>query len=140
MTDILQNQILITSLLSWSIAQGIKLIINTTKNCTLDLSIMLSTGGMPSSHTATVVAMATKVGLVEGFYSTYFAIAVVFSAVVMYDAMGLRRQAGKHAQLINLLTSELPNKPKLKELLGHKPAEVFFGMLLGVLVAHLYGL
>lgn len=137
MIDILQNRILITSIISWAIAQGIKVAINTAQNRKLDLAVIVGTGGMPSSHTATVVAMATSVGIVEGFYSTYFAIACIFASVVMYDAMGLRRQAGKHAQIINLLITDLPNKPKLKELLGHKPIEVFFGMVLGILVAHI---
>ncbi|MCL1995652.1 MAG: divergent PAP2 family protein [Defluviitaleaceae bacterium] len=132
---ILQNQIFMTALAGWLAAQIIKCVINTLQTKKFSLEILFSSGGMPSSHTAIAVAMATKVGIVEGFDSTFFAIAAVFSCVVIYDAMGVRRQAGKHAQIINILTKNWPSTPNLKELLGHKPIEVVFGVFLGIAVA-----
>lgn len=135
MTQILQNKVFITSILAWLFAQIIKSIVNTIQHKKFKFSILFSSGGMPSSHTAIATALATKVGLVEGFDSTLFAIAVVFCLIVMYDAMGVRRQAGKHAKIINYLTKNWPKKPNLKELLGHKPIEVLFGMILGIIVA-----
>lgn len=137
MTQILQNQILITGILAWAIAQILKFIINALSYKKLSFSILLGSGGMPSSHTSIVVAMATKVGIVEGFDSTFFSIAAIFCLVVMYDAVGVRQQAGKHAQIINYLTKNWQNVPKLKELIGHRPIEVFFGVILGVTVAFL---
>jgi uncharacterized protein len=113
-------------------------------------SLMFSTGGMPSSHTATVVALTTAMGLSEGFSSNEFAICLVLAVIVMHDATGVRRHAGYHAELLNQLSTDFRNllavlkhpklksyetREKLKELLGHKPAEVFFGALLGIVIA-----
>lgn len=136
---IFQNQIFVTALIAWLSAQTIKCIISALQNRELTIQILFSSGGMPSSHTSIAVAMATKVGIIEGFDSTFFAIAAVFCCVVIYDAMGVRRQAGKHAQIINILTKNWPSTPNLKELLGHKPIEVIFGMLLGIIVAFILG-
>jgi|SRR5699024_7349635 len=109
-------------------------------------SLAFSTGGMPSSHSATVSALTTAVGLVEGIQSTYFVICVVFSMIVMHDAAGVRRHAGYHAAVLNQLIQDFnqivdtAKKAKyekrdfqtLKEILGHKPIEVFFGALFGI--------
>lgn len=97
---------------------------------------------MPSSHSAFVAGLTTAVGLVEGFDSTSFAICFVFSMIVMYDAAGLRRAAGKQASILNKLIDELIHtgelkQARLKELLGHTPYEVFAGAFLGILVAFL---
>ncbi|MCL1936712.1 MAG: divergent PAP2 family protein [Defluviitaleaceae bacterium] len=143
MNGILKNDILISAIIAWFIAQLIKLIISILHHKKFDMSLLVSSGGMPSSHTSLTVSMATKIGIIEGFSSTFFAIAAVFCMVVMYDAMGVRRQAGKHAQILNILilnnlAQNIKDFGKLKELVGHRPIEVFFGMVLGITVAFLF--
>jgi acid phosphatase family membrane protein YuiD len=98
----------------------------------------VETGGMPSSHAASVMAMSTCVGLREGFGSVLFAVSIYFSLIVMYDAAGLRRAAGRQATLLNRILVEhiqLPGAPhqQLRELLGHTPFEVLVGAIIGVL-------
>lgn len=94
---------------------------------------------MPSSHSAFVTSLATGVGLVEGFDSTLFALAAVFALIVMYDAAGVRRAAGKQARVLNAIIEDLNRRElhpeRLRELLGHTPVEVVAGARLGVLVA-----
>ena len=125
------------------IAQGIKILTVGIKKRTFKWTILFATGGMPSSHSSTVVAMATSVGLIDGFNSTTYAIAVCFATVVMFDAAGLRRNASKQAMVLNrmvkeFLSSDSNSKPvKLKEFLGHTPTEVLVGALLGVAVSFL---
>lgn len=103
-----------------------------------NLKLLFATGGMPSSHSATVTAMATSVGLVEGFDTTYFAIAVCFASIVMVDAAGLRRSASKQAKVLNKIMIEIFKEhiglqsDRLKEFLGHTPIEVFAGAILGI--------
>jgi hypothetical protein len=113
-----------------------------------DWSLFTSTGGMPSSHSAAVAALSTGIALETGLGSPIFAVSAVFAIIVMFDATGVRRQAGEHAVVLNQLVSDFqkfieeakgwPEKPEqekreeLKELLGHKPVEVFFGGLTGV--------
>ena len=99
---------------------------------------LVETGGMPSSHAASVMALSTCVGLREGFGSVLFSVVLFFSLIVMYDAAGLRRAAGRQASLINRILYEhlqLPGPPaeRLRELLGHTPIEVLVGALIGVL-------
>jgi acid phosphatase family membrane protein YuiD len=103
-------------------------------------SMLLNTGGMPSSHTSSMIALSTSIGLISGFESIHFAIALTLSAVVMYDSAGVRRSAGQQATTLNHILKELPhdhtlNGINLKEDLGHSPKEVFAGALLGVLVS-----
>jgi uncharacterized protein len=123
------------------IAQVIKTLIFAAQNGFLDTRMLVTTGGMPSSHSASVVAMATTVGQLEGFESIAFALAVTFSVVVMYDSAGVRRAAGKQAAILNRIISELVSdthkvkEGRLKELLGHSPKEVFVGAVLGVLIS-----
>jgi len=98
----------------------------------------VETGGMPSSHAASVSALSTCVGMVEGFDSVLFNVVVFFSLIVMYDAAGLRRAAGRQATLLNRILHEhiqLPGPPhdRLRELLGHTPLEVLVGAIIGVL-------
>jgi len=134
---------LLSAVLSWAAAQLIKIIIELIKTRKFNLSLIISSGGMPSSHAAFVVGLTTAVGLIEGFNSTYFAISAVLSLVVMYDASGVRRAAGNQAAVINTLVSNLENTgikldKKLKELLGHSPIEVFCGAILGIIVALIF--
>lgn len=132
-------------------AQVIKIPIRLMATREFKPGLAFSTGGMPSSHSAAVAALTTSVGIVEGANSVMFAIAAVFSVIIMFDASGVRRQAGEQAIVINQLVEdfqyfmegakdwnrkELYQKRKeLKELLGHQPIEVFFGGLSGIAIA-----
>ncbi|MCP8616053.1 divergent PAP2 family protein [Salirhabdus salicampi] len=146
---------LLAALLAMVIAQFIKIPLHFMATREWKPGLMFSTGGMPSSHTATVMALTTSIGLLEGFHSNQFAISLVLAVIVMHDATGVRRHAGHHAQILNQMVNDFniivdvikhPNfkkyetREKLKELLGHQPAEVFFGALLGIVVGLLmYG-
>ena len=140
---------ILAALLGMVIAQFIKIPIHFLTSRELKWKLMFSTGGMPSSHTATIIALTTAIGLTSGIYANDFAISLVVSLIVMHDATGVRRHAGYHAEVLNKLlvdfnrlidTLKDPNLTKteyrknLKELLGHKPAEVFFGVITGILV------
>ena len=136
-----KESILITSLISWFLAQIIKMMISLIQNKRLDFRRLVGSGGMPSSHAAFVTSLATAVGLCEGFGGTDFAICAVFAIVVMYDAAGVRRAAGQQARILNRLMakwekSDFTDTDKhLKELLGHTPKEVFAGAVLGISIA-----
>ncbi|WP_308216609.1 divergent PAP2 family protein [Pseudalkalibacillus decolorationis] len=146
--ELLTNFPLLCSIFAILFAQFIKIPIMFISTRKLEWSRFFSTGGMPSSHSSGVTALATSIGLVEGLGSPLFAVTVVFSVIVMYDAKGVRWHAGEQAIVINRLvrdfqkmTTEIKNWPKkneeerrleLKELLGHRPSEVFFGALLGI--------
>lgn len=136
---ILRNEILIVSLLSWLIAQVIKTIIHAIMYKGIDWKRLVGDGGMPSAHSATVTSLAICTGLKCGFDSVYFAIAFVFAIVVMHDATGVRREAGKHAKALNEIIEFLNREPAseeaLKEFLGHTPLQVFFGALLGIIIS-----
>ncbi|MDD9897562.1 MAG: divergent PAP2 family protein [Candidatus Melainabacteria bacterium] len=125
-------------------AQVLKTILFAIQHRSADLRMLFTTGGMPSSHSSSVVAMATTVALLEGLSSTITAIAISVAVVVMYDSAGVRRAAGKQAAVLNQIVSELLSEQhklsgaKLKELLGHSPKEVIAGALLGFGVS--YGL
>ena len=137
--ECLKVQILIGSILAWFIAQVIKVIRMTIKKKKLDTYSLVASGGMPSSHTALVVALTTGVGINSGVDSIYFAICAVFSMIIMYDAAGVRRAVGIQARKINQLLDdfgegkEFDNK-KLVEILGHTPMEVIGGIVLGIAV------
>ncbi len=138
--ELLNNKVLWISILSWAIAQGIKMAIDLIRNKKFDIVLLLSSGGMPSSHSSFVMALATSVGLIEGFDSLVFAICAITSMVVMYDAAGVRRAAGRQAVVLNILieTFEKQNlqiDERLKEILGHSPVEVAAGAILGIVVA-----
>jgi acid phosphatase family membrane protein YuiD len=124
-------------LVAWTIAQAAKVIIYSIREHGLNLRVLAVTGGMPSSHSAIVMGMTTAVGKYAGINSPQFAIALIFSFVVMYDAAGLRRAAGRQAAILNRLVEDLVNmrgvqEAKLRELLGHTPVEVLAGAILGV--------
>ena len=133
---------IIAGLIAACMAQIIKVILYVIVHRKINFKILTTTGGMPSSHSAGVVALAVSIGLIDGFMSTTFAVAFGFSLVVIQDAQGIRRAAGKTAATLNRLVNEWKihneeTKPYevLKELLGHTPFEVLMGMLLGVIVA-----
>ena len=134
-------EVLFSLAVSNVIAQVLKTIIFAIRNGKADLRMLVTTGGMPSSHSSSVTAMATTVGLINGFESSIFALACAFSIVVMYDSAGIRRSAGRQAVVLNQIISDLfhddhkVKQGRLKELLGHSPFEVIAGAVLGILVA-----
>ena len=104
------------------------------------LSLLASAGGMPSAHSAVVVALTTRVGIQDGVGSTSFALALVFAGIVLYDAAGVRRAVSHQARILNRMLEEgleyqRFSEKRLLDLLGHTPFEVFVGSLLGLLVA-----
>ena len=136
----MSNQALIAGVLGAVIAQLIKFFTLLIRERRIDVRTLVTTGWMPSSHTALVVGLATSVGLLEGFNSVIFDVSLVLAMVVMYDAAGVRRAAGKQARIINRIIFDLQHslsfkESHLKELLGHTPLEVGGGAILGILVA-----
>jgi acid phosphatase family membrane protein YuiD len=124
---------------AWAIAQAAKVILTSMRQRRLNLRVLAETGGMPSSHAAIVMGMTTAVGKYAGVSSAPFAIALIFSFVVMYDAAGLRRAAGRQAAILNRLVEDLVHmrgmqEQRLRELLGHTPVEVLVGAVLGIAV------
>ena len=132
---------LASGLLAAFFAQVIKFIIFTIQSKKINFKIFTTTGGMPSSHSAGVMSLSTTVGLVEGFDSMFFAIALGYALITMYDAAGVRRAAGKTAACLNRMMDDFYKHDvqaiggKLKELLGHTPFEVIMGAIFGVLFA-----
>jgi acid phosphatase family membrane protein YuiD len=132
---------LLAPLVAWVIAQAAKVIMTSMRQRRLNLRVLAETGGMPSSHAAIVMGLTTAVGKHAdgGINSAAFAIALIFSFVVMYDAAGLRRAAGRQAAILNRLVEDLVHmrgmqEQRLRELLGHTPFEVVIGAMLGVVV------
>jgi hypothetical protein len=140
MKTIFDNRILIAALVAWAIAQLSKTIFELFRYRQLKLSRLVSSGGMPSSHSALVTGLATAAGRVAGVDSAAFAIAVVLASIVMYDAAGVRRAVSIQARILNQMIDEaFQGKPfaekRLRELIGHTPIQVIVGGLLGVGVA-----
>ncbi len=133
---------LLAGVLAAFFAQVIKFFIFTIKSRKVNFKIFTTTGGMPSSHSAGVMGLATAVGLIEGFDSVLFAISVGFALITMYDAAGVRRAAGKTAACLNKMMDDFYKHDvqaiggKLKELLGHTPFEVIMGALFGIAFAY----
>lgn len=140
LAGLLSNKVLIGALAAWLIAQGLKPPLEYFKTGKWRWSPMLNAGGMPSSHSALIVGVMHGIGLFIGFDSGLFALAVAVTMIVVYDAAGVRRQAGIHAERINVLFDELLSghiwdEDELREVLGHTPLEVIGGILLGLAVA-----
>ena len=137
---LMTNPCLVSAALSWVVAQLTKMLVGLHKTRRLDFSYLVSTGGMPSAHSAFVCGMATSVGLEAGVGTPLFAVALVLAIIVMFDASTVRRAAGLQARLLNQIVDELfrehhLSEKKLAELLGHTRLEVFMGALMGLLVA-----
>jgi len=137
---VFQNKALMAGLIAWLLAQIIKMPLDYLYSRKWNWALLLTTGGMPSSHSSLLTATSLGIGLYHGFDDPVFAIAVAITMVVVYDAAGVRRQAGIHAQRINVLFNELLhghmlNEKDLREVLGHTPLEVVGGILLGLIVA-----
>lgn len=140
MDNLIGNSVLAACVLAWSLAQFSKPLINYMHSRRFNIRYFASAGGMPSSHSAVVVALATRVGMETGLSSVAFALAAVFAAVVMYDAAGVRRAVSLQARVLNRMLTEMIeaqhfNEERLRELIGHTPFEVFVGALLGALSA-----
>ena len=140
LAEILQNKALIAGLAAWAVAQLIKMPLDYIQSRHWNWSLLLTTGGMPSSHSALVTATTLAIGLFYGFDNPTFALGVVITMVVTYDAAGVRQQAGIHAQRINMLFEELMrghpiDEKDLREVIGHTPLEVASGIFLGIVVA-----
>jgi acid phosphatase family membrane protein YuiD len=134
------NDVLVACITAWAVAQFSKPLIYFVHTRRFNLRYFVSAGGMPSSHSAVVVALATRIGVDTGLSSVPFALAAVFAAVVMYDAAGVRRAVSLQARVLNRMLTEMIeaqhfNESRLRELLGHTPFEVFVGALLGALSA-----
>ena len=134
---------LLPAFLAWAIAQATKLTLSSIRQRRLNLRVLAETGGMPSSHAAIVMGLTAAVGRVDGVGSGTFAIALIFSFVVMYDAQGVRRAVGRQAAVLNRLVEDMVHmrgiqEDRMRELLGHTPFEVLIGALLGVLSALLW--
>ena len=132
--DIFTNPFLLTGLGSWFIAQVLKTILHLIIYKKLQFERLVGDGGMPSGHSATVSSLATICGLTYGFGGIEFAISAILAIIVCHDATGVRRETGKHAEILNeLLKSLETGKPMdLKELVGHTPLQVFMGILIGI--------
>ncbi len=140
-TQLMQNKILIVTVIAWTVSCLIKGVIYFIVKRKLAMKNIFGTGGMPSSHSATTAALATIIGFERGFDNDLFAISFAFALIVMYDAMGIRRAAGVHAKHINYIEEKLlekeSNELKLNESLGHRPIEVLAGALIGIVIATL---
>lgn len=134
------NLVLLLSIIAWATAQVLKVIILLIWEKKLELSYVFSSGGMPSSHSATVCACAASIGMTSGFESAIFALACVFAFIVMYDAANVRKETGEQAKILNYMMEHWGQfKPELfaqelKELIGHTPIQVAVGAVLGVLI------
>ena len=137
--EILGNQILVSSVVSWTVAQLLKTLIDFGLNKSFNAERLVGSGGMPSSHSSTVCSLTTAAALKYGVGSFEFAVSFVFAMVVMYVAIGVRRETGKQAKLLNSILMENPLKlnaevlqEKLKEYVGHTPLQVLAGAILGI--------
>lgn len=151
--NLLGNFPLVAAVLGIIIAQTVKVPIRLLITKEFNPGLAFSTGGMPSSHSAAVAALSTSIGITEGLQSPLFAAACIFSVIVMFDASGIRRQAGEQAVIINQLINDFQylidgtkdwkdkkddeKRQELKEIMGHQPIEVFFGAILGIGIAFL---
>jgi len=137
--DIVTNEVLIVPVCVWAIAQLLKGLTETLKQKRFDLSFFITSGGMPSSHSAMVSALATAVALTTGFDSALFAVSTILAMVVMYDAAGVRWAVSRQASILNRIVRELRlRRPRgerdLRELIGHTPFQVIVGSVLGILL------
>jgi uncharacterized protein len=140
LADIFRNHVLLTGLAGWILAQALKIPIDLFQSRHWNWALFFAAGGMPSSHSALVTSTAAAVGLHYGFGDPLFGVATAVAMIVVYDATGIRRQAGMQAQKINILVEELLkghpiSEEHLREVLGHTPLEALGGVLLGLAIA-----
>ena len=139
-SQLFSNPVLVTAMAAWLIGQFLKFPLDYILNRRWNWGVLLSPGGMPSSHSAMATATTLSIGFFEGFNSALFGLAVAVAMIVIYDATGVRRQAGIHARVLNEIMQEIfagrpvPEK-KLREVLGHTPVEAISGIILGIVIA-----
>ena len=143
LNEIISNKSITVAILAWFFSQSIKIVINILKERKIDLRLLLASGGVISSHCAAVSALAISVGRNFGWNTPLFAISAIFASIVISDASGIRQEAGKQAEILNKIIEDLYQKKgikteRLRELLGHSAMEVFFGVLLGILVETIF--
>jgi uncharacterized protein len=137
MSDLLANRVLMVPGAAWLVAQVLKVLVSLFIEHRINLRLLVSAGGMPSSHSTLVAGLATAVAIQHGVGSSLFAIVFVFAIIVMYDAAGVRRAVGIQAQILNQMIEELfaghpISETHLRELIGHTPVQVFVGAALGI--------
>ncbi|KAF3787522.1 putative membrane protein [Nymphaea thermarum] len=136
------NPTFVSGLFSWAVAQSMKFLLHFCVERKWNFQVLVSSGGMPSSHTALCTALTTSVALCHGISDSLFPVCLGFSLIVMYDATGVRRHAGMQAEVLNMIVEDLfkghpCSERKLKELLGHTPSQVIAGAFLGMLISYL---
>jgi len=143
--EIITNKVLVIPICAWAIAQLVKTSIVLLQGKGLDFRYLVSSGGMPSAHSAVVTALATTVGMVHGFWSAVFGIAVILALVVMYDAAGVRQSVSRQSVVLSRIVHELRLRQPItrleadmRELIGHTPFQVIVGAVLGIAVAWLW--
>lgn len=144
MEFIMQYKYLVVPFAVWFFIQLFKLIYDLVTTKQFNFKRILGAGGMPSSHSAVVTSLATMIGISQGIESPIFAVSVIFAFVVMYDAAGIRRAAGKQAELLNKIVntpglSGVEVTERLQEVLGHTPTQVFVGAIIGIIVGLIFG-
>jgi acid phosphatase family membrane protein YuiD len=135
-----RNYIFGTTVAAWLLAQTIKVVLGFFREKRFNFRWFVGTGGMPSSHAAGVSALSTSIGVSYGFDSALFAVTLVFTLIVLFDAQGVRYSSGKQAEVLNKMLDDIYWKKRLddkglKEFLGHTPVEVFAGIALGIIVS-----
>ncbi len=138
--SVLHNYVLVGAMIGWAIAQLLKVPIEYLQTHRWNWALLIQAGGMPSSHSALIVGITHGIGLSVGFGTPLFALAFAIAMIVIYDATGIRRQAGKHAELINAMINDLAaghplKEEQLREVLGHTPLEALGGILVGLISA-----
>lgn len=141
--ELSRNYIFWTAFAAWFIAQTIKVLTGVIKERRFNFRWFGETGGMPSSHSACVAALATSTGIMYGFDSALFAITVTFTVIVMFDAQTVRFSTGRQAEILNKMLDDIYwkkklDEEKLREFIGHTPVQVFAGAALGIIVALLF--
>lgn len=143
--QLIHNTVFMSAATGWLVAQVLKTIIYGILNKTFNPERMVGSGGMPSSHSATVTALATASGIQYGLGSFEFAVSAIVAIIVMYDARGVRLETGKQAQVLNevmeilqIMGKKMSYEDKLKEFVGHTPVQVVVGAFLGILIALIY--
>lgn len=142
LNEFIANRIFLAAAISWLVAQSFKVLLTFLVEKEIRIERMHGSGGMPSAHTATIVAASTAIGIVEGWSSSIYALSLIMAFIVMYDASGVRRSVGKQAKWLNDIIFDFykhkhVEEEKLKELIGHKPTEVVVGAILGIVIANL---
>ncbi|SHI21068.1 hypothetical protein SAMN02745823_03444 [Sporobacter termitidis DSM 10068] len=141
-SQLISNKLLLSGFAAWVAAQILKTIVHAIVNRKIDWPRLIGDGGMPSSHSATVTAVAASSGLYYGLGSFQFGVTVILAFIVMHDAMGVRKETGKHAIILNDIVEFIDSmgrnvspEEKLKEFVGHSPLQVIAGAALGIIVA-----